>query len=289
MGKKMKELTVKPKTENAYRILLSSDIHCNDLQTWYGVSNADRMQHWVNCVKAEHEKHPIDLLLLLGDFSLDHWMYGGQWLKHQKSGTGEFFRTYLSQIDDIPYAAVSGNHEQFSAQKWTEITGCETETAVVIGNTVFLLLDTFCGDLDPDHDHDGVYVPQDAEKLTAILQKYDGKDIYLASHWFHPDKETDAFCQLVARTDAIKGLFVGHSHHCTVLECPDRFGLKKIAQTGNFSYTSQSDITATFWGFRDLVLSKGTAISTYTVAESDAVLNGETVHIHYQKNNCCEF
>ena len=285
----MKTTIIETQNQSSFRILFSSDIHCNDLQAWYGVSNADRMQHWVNCVKAEHKKQPIDLLLLLGDFSLDHWMYGGQWLKNGTSGTKEFFDTYLSQISDIPYVAVSGNHEQFSAQKWTEITTCEPECAVVLGDSVFILLDTFSGDLDPDHDHDGVYVPQDAEKLAALIEKYRDKDIYLASHWFDADRETDAFCDLVANTDAIKGMFVGHTHHCSVIERPDRFGAKKIAQTGNFSYTSEKDTVSTFWGFRDLVIKEGKAVSTYTVVESDAVLNGECVHIPYRKHNCCEF
>ena len=74
----MKTTIIETQNQSSFRILFSSDIHCNDLQAWYGVSNADRVQHWVDCVKAEHEKQPIDLLLLLGDFSLDHWMYGGQ-------------------------------------------------------------------------------------------------------------------------------------------------------------------------------------------------------------------
>ena len=163
------------------------------------------------------------------------------------------------------------------------------ECAIVLGDSVFILLDTFSGDLDPDHDHDGVYVAQDAEKLAALIEKYRDEDIYLASHWFDADRETDAFCDLVANTDAVKGMFVGHTHHCSVIERPDRFGAKKIAQTGNFSYTSEKDTVSTFWGFRDLVIKEGKAVSAYTVVESDAVLNGERVHIPYRKHNCCEF
>ena len=283
----MKELTITPKNNSKYRVLFSSDIHCNDLQTWYGVSNADRMQHWVNCVKAEHEKHPIDLLLLLGDFSLDHWMYGGQWLKTGKSGTKEFFDSYLSQIGDIPWAAVSGNHEQFSASMWKTITGGETECAVVLGDTVFLLFDTFSGELDPDHDHDGCYIPQDAKKVAALIERYSGKQIYLASHWFDADKESDEFCALVANTPEIKGIFSGHTHYCTVIDRPDRFGNKQILQTGNFSYTSQKETESTFWGFRDLILSQGAAVSEYIVVESNAAPSGTMMRIPYQKNNRC--
>jgi hypothetical protein len=37
------------------------------------------------------------------------------------------------------------------------------------------------------------------------------------------------------------------------------------------------------------LIGDGKAVSAYTVVESDAVLNGERVHIPYRKHNCCEF
>ena len=46
----------------AYRILLTSDIHDTDLETWYGISNAARLEHWLQQVLAEHEKMPFDLI-----------------------------------------------------------------------------------------------------------------------------------------------------------------------------------------------------------------------------------
>ena len=56
----------------AYRILITSDIHDTDLETWYGVSNAARLEHWLRQVLAEHEKMPFDLILIPGDISLDY-------------------------------------------------------------------------------------------------------------------------------------------------------------------------------------------------------------------------
>ena len=56
----------------AYRILLTSDLHDTDLETWYGVSNEERLEHWLGQVHAEHEKMPFDLILIPGDISLDY-------------------------------------------------------------------------------------------------------------------------------------------------------------------------------------------------------------------------
>ena len=39
-----------------YRILITSDIHCTDLEDWYGVSDHDRMEHWLEAIHREHEK-----------------------------------------------------------------------------------------------------------------------------------------------------------------------------------------------------------------------------------------
>ena len=55
-----------------YRVLLTSDIHCTDLETWYGVSDENRLQHWLDEVLAEHARHPFDLILINGDISLDY-------------------------------------------------------------------------------------------------------------------------------------------------------------------------------------------------------------------------
>ena len=42
---------------------------------WYGMTSEDRVQKFIDDVKAEYEKAPFEALLLLGDYSLDHWSY----------------------------------------------------------------------------------------------------------------------------------------------------------------------------------------------------------------------
>ena len=56
------------------RIIIASDIHlCHE--DWYGVKAEDRVQKFIDDIKAEYKKHPFEALLLLGDYSLDHWKW----------------------------------------------------------------------------------------------------------------------------------------------------------------------------------------------------------------------
>lgn len=286
----MSTLNIAADNSKKRRILMTSDIHCQDLAEWYGVPYRDRMQKWVGAIRAEHEREPIDLILMLGDYSLDHWMYGGAWLKYGKSGTEELLRDYIVQLPpEIPYLMIPGNHEQFGHDAWKQITGFDRDGIAVIGNALFLLLDKFGGGLDPDYDHDGKYTQTDAAVLKAVLEAYPDHTVFLAAHWIDPAQESEEFCALVRNTPRIRGAFVGHSHHCSVIATGDAFGGKPIAQTGHFSYSSAQNLTATFWGFRDLVLEGESAHSRYLVMESDAVSGGEALHIPYQTVDACDF
>ena len=70
------------------RVLISSDVHCTDLQTWYGVNYRTRMQHWVDSVLKEHKENPFDLVVINGDISLDYWINGGRVIEVPKFRPG---------------------------------------------------------------------------------------------------------------------------------------------------------------------------------------------------------
>ena len=58
------------------RVLLTSDIHyCT--AAYYGVEGKDRLQLWVDSVNAEHKREPLDLIIVVGDMSLDHFYSNG--------------------------------------------------------------------------------------------------------------------------------------------------------------------------------------------------------------------
>ncbi len=260
------------------RVLLSSDIHCTDLQEWYGVSYRDRMQHWVDTVLKEHKESPFDLVVINGDISLDYWIHGGSVITKGEGTAKIFVDEYLSQLpDDLPVFIIPGNHEQYSDEDWYKITGNHREGYMEVGGRLFVFLDNFGGNLDPKYNHDGVYTKSDVELIKKAMEEYPNRDVYLIAHHFDTSAESAEFKKLVGENDRIKALFSGHTHKTAVIELGDSWGGKTIAQTGNFAYYKDS-AKESFWGFRELVVTDKDSYSQYIIGESDAVVDGTRQH-----------
>lgn len=256
------------------RVIVSSDIHCTDLQEWYNVGFRKRMQHWVDSIKAEHAEKPIDLLVINGDISLDYWVNGGSVINKGKGTSSIFINDYLSQLpDEIPVYILPGNHEQYSDEDWFALTGNHREGYMDLGGRLFIFLDNFSGNLDPKTHHDGVYTPTDVAYIEELMSKYPEHDVYLFAHYFDTSKETSKFKKLISENDRIKGMFAGHTHLSAVVNLDASWGNKTIAQTGNFAYYKDSE-KQSFWGFRDLIITSQNAYSRYIIEESKATING---------------
>jgi predicted MPP superfamily phosphohydrolase len=177
-------------TGEVYRVLFSSDVHCTDLQTYQDVGNDVRMQHWVDSILAEHAREPIDLLVINGDTSLDHVSFGGAELSGRPITTRTFVDNYLSQLPkEIAVFVMPGNHEQHSHQKWLSITGNKRQGYRVLGDNLFIFLDTYNADLDPTTHHNGEYSGVDVSYIKTLMDTYPTHNIYLISHYFDMDKE----------------------------------------------------------------------------------------------------
>lgn len=315
-GTKMTETTTPPSKynvdltneaevfENAdFRILLTSDMHHNYLETYYGLTSKGRMNAWVNAIKAEHEKRPFDLIVIMGDTSLDFWddqwgkpanAPGGSYLNSGKSTTKEFVDNYVSKLPaDVPVFVMAGNHEQYGNAKWKEMTGNDRQGSFVLGDNLFLFLDSFAGDLDPTTHHDGVSTAPDVNFIKSEMAKYPKHKVYLISHWFDLEKGGAEFKSIVNNSRVI-ALFQGHTHASTIMDLGAEYGYKKIAQTGQFSHINvPSGETAeeNFWGFRDLVIVGKRSVSRYIVAESKniPISSGSTVNIPRQINKVVVF
>ena len=256
------------------RVLLSSDIHCTDLLEWYNVDFRTRMQHWVDTVLTEHAAQPIDLLVINGDISLDYWINGGSVLTKGEGTAQIFINEYLTQLpDEIPVYIMAGNHEQYSDEDWFALTGNHRQGHMAVGGRLFIFLDTFAGNLDPDHNHDGVYTKADVAYITSLMEKYADMDVYLVAHYFDTNAESAEFKKLVKENDRIKALFAGHTHQSGVIQLDSAWGNKTIAQTGNFAYFKDS-AKLSFWGYRELVITEENAYSQYIIAESEATVDG---------------
>jgi DNA repair exonuclease SbcCD nuclease subunit len=260
-----------------YRILLTSDIHCTDLETWYGVSDEARLQHWLEEVLAEHARHPFDLILINGDISLD---YHAEKTPFEKgySTSYLFMKMFASRLPaGVPVLVTAGNHEQFPEEAWQKITGNSRQCHAVLGNHTFIMLDGFREALKTTYDSTDEYSPMDVAYIKALMERYPENHVWLISHFFDMDLESGEFKELVAKDHRIKGLFMGHTHEHQLIPLGPEYGNKVIAQTGNFSYTMSGAANGGFWGFRDLVIEDTKATSSYIMAESTVILEGEAV------------
>jgi len=283
--------TTEEPTNERVRILISSDMHNTpDSHNWYGVESNLRMQQWVDGIKAEHQKDPIDALVILGDTSLDHWAFPpyGYYLNAGKSYTQDFIERYVSQLPkDFPVYFVPGNHEQYGNAKWVELTGQNREGYFTVGNNLFILSDTYAGYLDPVWNHDGMYTGVGMDNvLNAIKANPNAGNIWLLAHEFQFNAESTDFLNFLKSNKRVRGLFMGHTHLAEIKSTYYRN--LTIAQTGNFSYTlddyNEDTIKTSFWGYRELIIDAHGAVSNYIIPQTQAILNGSTqTVIPYQK------
>jgi hypothetical protein len=177
---------------------------------------------------------------------------------------------------------IAGNHEQYSYEQWEEIVGNERQEYYVLGNNLFLVVDTFRGELDPDYHHDGKYVGVDMDFVNEVLAEHGDKDIWIMGHYFDMSQESEEFKALLRDNLNVRGLFQGHTHQTSIIDLGEEYNDLTIAQTGNFAYTKAADIESSFWGFRDLIITADGAKSGYIVVESEAVINGKQTEVERQ-------
>lgn len=272
-----------------YRVLITSDIHCTDLEDWYGVSNEARLEHWLCQIHAEHAQQPFDLILIPGDISLDYHENRTPFDKGYSTAY-LFMKMYGSRLPEgVPVLVTAGNHEQFPEEVWQKITGNKRQCHAVVGNHTFIMLDGFREALLPTYDSADVYSPMDVGYIRELLDRYPDNHVWLLSHWFEMKEESEEFRRLVAGEPRIKGLFMGHSHEHQLIPLGPEFGNKVIAQTGNFSYTMSGAHTGGFWGFRDLLIREEKAVSRYIMVDSDVVLEEGSVHFDRRVSEIQEY
>ena len=268
------------------RVLLVSDTHNCHIDL-YGVSTKERMDRLMRHIQEEYQKDPFEMILFLGDYSLDHWRWQiqGSWLKEGRSYTDEWIKAYFDQLPPVPYYMIAGNHEQYGEEKWREITGCSRSLHVVMDDYLFILLDGYGANLDPEEHSDGTYAPMDVQKVRAIMDQYPDKKVILGSHYFHPDLESDKDgVKAILCDERVICLFAGHTHKADVWTLSEEYGSKKVIFTGNYSYCGggkDPDPRPYMWGFRDLYLDEHSLLSRYIVQENDVVIQNEAVKIPY--------
>ena len=245
----------------AKRLLLVTDIHsCQG--DWYGVPNHDRMERLCEVIREEYERKPYDAILSLGDYSLDFWAWneGGSYLWDPPvSNTEDFVKRYVPRMPTDFYM-IPGNHEQYGEATWQGITGMPREYVILYGAYVFVMLDTFAGELDPKVNHDGYYTGINTDLLVQVLQDHPDKQIILCAHDLYIPRESEEARALIADHSNILCAFTGHTHRDNTLILPASWRSLPVFYCGDFSY-SESRQKEKNWGYRILDLSRA-AVST---------------------------
>ena len=292
------------------RVILTSDMHyCTS--AYYGVAGKDRLQLWVDSVKAEHAREPIDLIIVAGDMSLDHFYsngnIAGSYMGINKvSYTEKFIKEYVSQLPSgISIRYMAGNHEQYNNTQWKTMTGNDRQCSYRIEGNLFILLDNYNSFLEPNVTENSVYTPSDMDFIQSEMAKYPDDKVWLVAHYFDASKESEAFKRLVKENDRIMGLFGGHDHMGDVKNTT-AWGDKPYSMCGTFAlsgtvtaehskgqpqqfgYTEKTltdaqqeslNLTlANFWGFRELKITPTSSKSNYI-----SVATGSTAPYFYGK------
>lgn len=263
------------------RIMLASDIHLCHID-WLGVKAEDRVQKFINDLKAEYEKQPYEALLLLGDYSLDHWKWQtkGSYIAEGISNTKRFVDEYLSQLKalSIEIRMIAGNHEQYGEELYHKLTGYHREDVYVTDDWLFILMDAYKGGLDPTEHHDGVYTGADMKFIKKQLTAYPDKKVIICSHYIEPWKDCEEFKALL-REDRVICLFAGHTHKSEIWHMEEEYGFKKTIFTGQYGELNHKLMTKSMWGFRELIITDRYVESNYITPENKLfIADKEVVH-----------
>lgn len=262
------------------RVLLLSDLHyCQE--EYGGISIDEKAERIIRQINEEHKKCPFDMILFLGDYSLDYWAWStrGTWITESKSYTKLFVDRYCRSLP-APFYMLPGNHEQYDEEQWQQITGFHRSAHFVIGDYLFILWDSFGADLNPTEHTDGTYTPPNVGEILDIMSAHPEKKVILCSHSFQPTFAEEE-CALI-RDSRVVCLFQGHTHHSGVITLPEEYGSKKLIQTGAWAFTSP--VTNLPWGIRDLYLKDDRIFSGYIVPSQRLFHKGQayTVSARYQ-------
>ena len=270
-------------SDQSYRVLLSSDMHYSIdayMAKYYGVTNDDRLQLWVDSIKAEHENDPIDLLIIPGDVSFDHCDSRGTVTKGAGSTVQSFVDNYVSQLpEEIDVFIMPGNHDAWTNANWVAKTGYNREGYLTLGDNLFIMIDTYDNPAAMEDNYgtgaNMTYQKIDVDWVQDVMDQYPTHKVWLVSHYFDPTAESTAFKNLVCNNDRVMGLFAGHTHQSELIELGAAYGNKVIAQTGTFSYSyyttysgTQQQILDSLWGYRELVITPDIAYSQYILVDT---------------------
>jgi predicted phosphodiesterase len=259
------------------RVIMLSDVHLCHLN-WFGMTSEQRLDKMIKELNEDYEKSPYDMVLFLGDYSLDFWVCaeGGSYLNPGHiSNTANIIKNYFSQLP-APFYMLPGNHEQYAPETWKAIVGTDRYFTVPYGPYLFIMLDTFSGHLGPDFHSDGTYEPVKVDYVKKIMAENPGKKFFLCAHDFYVGQETQEFKDLLSDPD-ILCLFAGHTHESRIFSLGAEFHNKCLVRTGNYAYSHAFEGQFASWGWRELICEddQKRVKTEYLLPETKYIVKGE--------------
>lgn len=172
----------------------------------FGMLQSEKIQKIYRDIIRENEKSALDCVLVLGDLSVDDYDF-----RNLPENYCEKFKNEC--LDRLPckYYAIPGNHDSYPDDAWRSIFGTDREFSVSIGNCAFIMADSFKG--IPATNASGAPLnPISTDFVETELKRYNGKHIFLCSHYIKDDMLDNKCKQLLSKSSDLKLMFRGHTH-----------------------------------------------------------------------------
>lgn len=232
-----------------HRVLLVSDMHYTTEETYaemkridpsvntsaaagnaFGYTQKEKIEKIYEAVLYEHQKSPLDAVLVLGDLSIDDYSFRNLPLNYCR----KFKEDCMDRLP-CPSYAIPGNHDSYPDEIWNEIFGYGRQFTVEIGDAVFLMMDTFAA--FPANSASGsACTPLDANFLSTTLNTYKGKKLFLCAHHIGDKVFTEETKALIRDAESLICLFRGHTHKNAVYDLGKELGHKVLIDIGGYAY-----------------------------------------------------
>lgn len=263
--------------ERPFRFIAASDIHLSS-QTWYGLMPQKRMDLLIDALIAEHNKYPIDFMVIAGDLTTDNGFSA-------VGGTNYLAKVYEYFLSKLPFPVYScaGNHDGYSDADWRAITGTDRQFSVCFEDMVVVFLDNFTVP-SSNIPSGGTYRPSDYGYLREQMDRNPLKKFIVVSHFFNPNSDSEDFLDLV-NDDRVLFLVSGHTHG----HDKSTYGTKANIRCGNFSYSINPnngypiynyEEGASPYGFQSIRLSSSGIVANYIEPEITYYGSDNTAYPH---------
>ncbi len=231
-----------------HRVLLISDMHYTTEETHaelkqkfptantsaaagdaLGHTQKEKIDLLREAILDEHEKAPLDGVLVLGDLSVDDYDF--------RNRPDNYCRRFRDEVMDrlpCPAWALAGNHDSYPDEMWREMFGYGRQFAVEIGGSVFLMADTF-RETPAKGASGSPYTSLDTDFLRGVAERYAGKPLYLCAHHIAEGRESEEAMAWVRESAAVC-MFRGHTHRDGIIATDERWGHKPLIDIGGYAY-----------------------------------------------------